>query len=97
MNQLSLTLLHELTHARGGNELKDVSTILTLDSLERHKALTQLQVHIPPRFFPMGKFSQALRWDRIKKLTKTGPYVDKQSKRASDWNADSVAYFALGT
>ena len=38
----------------------------------------------------------AYGWKRIKALAKSGPYVDRQSKVAADWNADSVAYFALG-
>ncbi|KAF2653176.1 hypothetical protein K491DRAFT_718304 [Lophiostoma macrostomum CBS 122681] len=76
MNQLSLVLLHELTHTRGAGQLDDVP--------------------INARFLPFGKTSRAYRWDRIKRLVREGPYVDRQKFGAPDNNSDSIAYFALG-
>jgi hypothetical protein len=47
-------------------------------------------------FFGFGR-GAAYGWENAKRLAKTLPYVDQKKENACDNNADSLAYFALGT
>jgi hypothetical protein len=78
---LEVTLLHEMTHTRAG----DTDDVL-LYNFTPWRPSDQQQIAL-----------EAYSWVGITRLAKKKPYVDMREPGAPDNNADSVAYFALGT